>query len=360
MSLLDQFSYSVLNSQGDLVVGGLQTFDPSLSATNINFNTEFPFSSGEIYTFIFNSTSHNYVEVLNIAFSNSTEPQFIDIPSLIPDPSLYSDQELNCFEKEYNFTSETAFYDSAPFQPSASDYTCSLPVSNFSYESLGSSELYDGTNNLYISTFRYNLCAICRDLQFNDIDNGYYIATPKGGNYQNVFAGDLFTTSETITAGRPNEFLAIKPVSQKHIFGYTLTGVVLTGANAKIKVEYFNNNTFTEFHVSEEIIGTDSSVSPIDISFTTEDSFTVEDLRFSIIDISPTSGSIGLAFSSLDISEDLCVECYAFWNSEFEDFGENNCGTLNCPCSCSFSLLPWVDEIASCIDDDVNIFDQCS
>jgi hypothetical protein len=360
MSLLEQFSYSVLDSQGDQVVQGFQTFTPSSSATNVNFNTEFPFSLGEVYTFIFTATSYNYARVLNVVFSDSSEPQFIDVPNLIPDPSVYSDQELNCFEKEYNFTSETAFYDYEPFQPSALDYTCSIPVSNFSYELLGTSEFYNGSAGLYISTFKYNLCAICRDLEFNDIDNGYYISAPKGGDYQNVFAGGLFSTSETITAGRPNEFLAIKPVGQKHIFGYTLAGVVLTGANAKIKVEYLNNDTFTELHVSEEIIAEDLSTSPVDISFTSENSFAVQDLRFSIIDISPTSGAIRLLFSSLDISEDLCVECYALWNSQYEDFGENNCGTLSCPCSCSFSLLPWVDETASCKDDDVNIFDQCT
>jgi len=360
MSLLEQFSYSVLDSQGDQVVQGLQTFNPSLSATNINFNTEFPFSPGEVYTFVFTATSYNYSKVLNVAFSDSSEPQFINIPNLIPRPEIYSDQELNCFEKEYNFTSEIAFYDSAPFQPSISDYTCSLPVSNFSYTFLDSSEFYDASAGLYISTFKYSLCAVCRDLEFSNSDNGYYIATPKGGNHQDVFSDNLFSTSEVITAGRPNEFLAIKPLAQKHIFGYTLTGLSLLGANAKLKVEYLNNSSFTELHVSEEIVDINSSLIPVDISFTSTNSFAIEDLRFSLIDISPTGESIILSFSNLNISEDLCVQCYALWNSEYEDFGENNCGTPNCPCSCSFSLLPWVDEIASCTDQDINIFDQCT
>ena len=64
-------------------------------------------------------------------------------------------------------------------------------------------------------------------------------------------------------------------------------------------------------------------------------------------------------FRNLELDEDECYYCYANYSAPHDDFADTNCGTAHCPCHCTFSLLPWVDQIASCTDEFVNVDKVC-
>jgi len=387
MNLLTTYNYIIIDSDGVIVFTGSHI---SVGAGKFmsNFVFDFEFDVSKTYTFIFSSSELNNAIIENIIFNSSEDFYRLNIPKLIPTPEFHKSFSFNCKEMTRTYALTSGYLNIDPNIPSSSDYdACNSFVSRFAYSVLSREESF--ADNKYITQFKYNVCGDCLDDFYSFTDENYQIAapmwnTPEISDFNYINSANVFNSDEIFISGlnlfqnEENILLSIKFNNKKFLNSVTLHESYFIHAPAKLKLQYIINNSLieTEEISFETLLSTqdtegrhyyyhDTSNS---ITFNIESNADIEEIRLIALNIGNktttdnnySSENPYFVFRNLELDEDECYYCYANYSAPHDDFADTNCGTAYCPCYCTFSLLPWVDEIASCTDEFVNVNKVCS
>ena len=386
MNLLTTYNYIIINSDGLIVASGSHISIGSGKFMS-NFAFDFEFDISKAYTFIFSSPELNNAIVENIIFNSNEDFYRLDIPKLIPTPELYKSFTFNCKEVTRTYALTSGHLDIDPNIPSLSDYDdCNSFVGRFAYSLLSREESF--VNDKYVTQFKYNVCGDCLDDLYYFANENYQIAAPmweitddSENNYTNSAntfnSEDIFLSGTNLFQNEENILLSIKLNNKKFLNSVTIHESYFIHAPAKLKLQYIINNSLieTEEISFETLLATqdtegrhyyyhDTSNS---ITFNIDNKADIEEIRLIALNVgnkTTTNNNFSsenpyFVFRNLELDEDECYYCYANYSAPHDDFADTNCGTAHCPCHCTFSLLPWVDQIASCTDEFVNVDKVC-
>lgn len=385
MNLLKTYDYIIIDSDASIVASGSHI---SIGAGKFmsNFSFDFEFDVSKTYTFIFSSSELNNTFVENIIFNSSEDFYRINTSKLIPTPEFYKSFSFSCKEITRTYALTSGYLTIDPNLPSPSDYDdCNSLVGRFAYSSLSREESF--ADDKHITQFKYNVCGDCLDNFYDFTDENYQIAAPMWNtpeisennyiNSSNIFnSDDIFISGVNLFQNEENILLSIKFNNKKFLNSVTFHEGYFIHAPAKLKLQYIINNSLMETEevsfetllASQDTEGRhyyhDASNS---ITFNIDNGADVEEIRLIALNVgnkTTTNSNYTLEnpyfiFRNLDLGEDECYYCYANYSEPHDDFADTNCGTAYCPCHCSFSLLPWLDQIASCTDEFVNVDKVC-
>ena len=128
-----------------------------------NFNVEFDYKLGEVYSLEVTHENFNKTTITGITFSNSCESQLINIPTLVSKVSLATPTStinltLENFSHDYGSVSNYIIGDD-PYPPQANEVSCNGVVSNFAYSLIDISRNF--INSIYSTRYSYLASYTC-------------------------------------------------------------------------------------------------------------------------------------------------------------------------------------------------------